>query len=64
MCKYPTFGKKCSQQCEYEKQLCNFELGCPGSKYCLITVKFMHLWIFNDDQEKHKYELSTVTAEL
>lgn len=52
MCKYPTFGKKCSQQCECEKQLCNFELGCPESKYCLSTVKFMLLWIFNDDQEK------------
>lgn len=29
MCEYPTFGKKCSQQCGCEKQLCNFELGCP-----------------------------------
>lgn len=29
MCVYPTFGKKCSQHCECEKQVCNFERGCP-----------------------------------
>lgn len=64
MCVYPTFGKKCSQHCECEKQVCNFERGCPKGKYCLIPVKmhaskFIKWWL----REK-KYDGFNVVTEL
>lgn len=62
MCVFPTFGKRCSQRCECEKQLCNFELGCPKGKYCLIYVRSMHLNLLNDCLEKH--DCSNVVTEL
>lgn len=32
MCEYPTFGKRCTQQCPCDKHLCNLTLGCTKCK--------------------------------
>lgn len=52
MCEYPTFGKKCAQNCSCEKNLCNFDLGCPECKYCLFSFQHMYITIQNMMIEK------------
>lgn len=40
MCEYPTFGKRCAEQCLCIKYQCNFTFGCTKCKYCLPFFKF------------------------